>query len=63
MDSLGSMVNQSLAMGRGDVSLVAGKTILRKLLIKLTHDPVSGDLGDDGGCRHGSTHLITFPDR
>ena len=47
MDGLRSMLNQSLTMDRSDIALVVGKTIFGKLLIKLTHNPVSCDLGND----------------
>ena len=44
------------------IALMAGKAILRILLVVFVHQPVTGDLGNDGGRRNGGGLGITLDD-
>jgi hypothetical protein len=44
------------------IPLVPGKIILRVLIMEGRHQPVTGDLGHDGGCGNREASLVTFGD-
>ena len=53
MDGTRAVREQRFVMRLGLVALVLFKAVLRVLLRELPHQPVTGDLGDDGRRRDG----------
>ena len=51
-----------LMLGR-PIALVLGKAIARTLPVEIDHDPVAGDLGDDGGRGDRKALAVAFDDR
>jgi len=56
------MFIQSFRVGSGDISLVTGKSILRKIKIQFAHDAVSRYFCNDRCGTYRNYNLIALPD-
>ena len=62
MDRAGTVFRQGGEMLRCAVAFVLGEIVLRVLFVKLQHQPIPRDFGDDTGGGDGITFGVAFDD-
>ena len=60
MDRAGAISLKSIEVLRGRVSLVPVKSVFRKLVVKVLHQPVACDLGQDRGGGNGRDPMVAL---
>lgn len=62
MRSAGAVLPQRSNMFPRAVTFMLGKAVLRVLRVQLAHEPVPGDLGQDGRCGDGIAQRVAMDD-